>query len=206
MDRVERRAPVGRREVVLLRRELLEPLGGLVVLDLHLDAGLRQLRPQHLGRADLRGDLRLAGEGDLEVLLTGLLQQRLRLVDVRARRRTGSSPVCQGFGGETASVAATAVPNQTRLTISSRSISQAMACRTRGSLNGGFEQLNMTMSGRYGLPGDEVMSLELSSSLDALCGHALDPVELTGLEAGQPDALVADRPEDDLVEVRLAGA
>ena len=76
----------------------------------------------------------------------------------------GLTPLYQGLGGETASVAVTAVPNQSRLWNSFRSTAQAIAWRTRRSLNGGRLQLRTMKYGRYGLPGEEANSLEPSSS------------------------------------------
>src|SRR3954454_16135877 len=76
----------------------------------------------------------------------------------------GSAPVYQGLGSAVASVAGTAVPYQTRFTISLRSIAHATACRTRASSNGGFVQLNRIKSGLYGRLGETESSLDFDSS------------------------------------------
>ena len=111
-----------------------------------------------------------------------------------------------GLGLAVASVAGTAVPYQTRSTISLRSIAHATAWRTRTSLNGGFVQLNMIMSGLYGRLGDTASSLDFENSATRCGGIRCDPVQLAGLQAGQAHAVVADRAEHDLVEVAACRA
>ena len=84
VGRVEGGAPVADRRLVVLADQARDPLARLVVLDVHRDAGVLQLLLQHLRRLDLRRHLRLAVEGERQILHPGLGQQRLGLLVVRS--------------------------------------------------------------------------------------------------------------------------